>query len=204
MLFNRDARSVSRFQLRHALVASTPFPPTMAAAVDILYNVCRSEPDKGKDRPTKNGHGTGAARFPIIGNEEQLSLVFQALKRVEDAAGSKVKKSFSGSNSNAVRGVDATAPGGTGDWSISAFGGSFGMPKAPLGRGGGQERGGGVEVRAKTLLSRVKRWKEQGLTPEDVRDRVVSLLVCLSVCLFVCLFVVWRHALFGSEDGCSN
>lgn len=60
--------------------------------------------------------------------------------------------------------------------SSSPFGGSWGVrpPLEEVNDAGEGHRRGGMRLGAKHVLSKVKLWKEQGLTPENIRGGMVS------------------------------
>lgn len=66
--------------------------------------------------------------------------------------------------------------GGAGTWASRPFSGSWGMPTPSEMQEQMPEVGNKAPViEAKDVRSKVKLWKEQGLTPEDLRDRAVRL-----------------------------
>lgn len=119
----------------------------------------------GTDRPSSASAGP---KFPsgvnIIGRTEQVDLLARALADPKEST----------DLSTPPGGAFESPTGGAfeGTWSGNdGLGGSWGMPPSSEEHGLEAARLRKVSAtRAKTVLSRLTLWKEQGLTPEDVRD----------------------------------
>ncbi|CAM9959301.1 unnamed protein product, partial [Laminaria digitata] len=110
----------------------------------------------------------------IIGRTEQVDLLARALANPKE--GSPTGGVFMSPTGGAFESPTGGAFEGAWSQGSDGLGGSWGMPPSSEERGEEAARRRKVSAtRAKTVLSRLTLWKEQGLTPEDVRDGKVEI-----------------------------